>query len=171
MIRERKREYLFLFFCAVPILLFFFLMSLANKVQGNWPGVGYFAGQMIFVGVFGRSIDSRKRKFMRAALVVALVFSAFVYIVPFVNVPRKMNPTVKLLGWKELGQRVSEVVEQMENETGRSPFIFSDRYQTTAELAFYVRRQPRVYNINLGRRNNQYDLWQDFDQLAGMDGI
>ena len=108
---------------------------------------------------------------MRAALVVALLFSAFIYIVPFVNVPRKMNPTVKLLGWKELGQRVSEVVAQMENETGRSPFIFSDRYQTTAELAFYVRRQPRVYNINLGRRNNQYDLWQNFEKLIGADGI
>ncbi len=63
------------------------------------------------------------------------------------------------------------MVEQMEIETGRKPFIFSKRYQITAELAFYVRHQPKVYNINLGRRNNQYDLWQDFDQVVGTDAI
>ena len=171
-VRERKREGLFLFFCVAPILLFFFLLSLGQKVQGNWPGVGYFAGLAVFVGVFGGSVRPGKRKFIRAALVVALIFSALIYIVPFVNLPRKLNPVVvKSLGWKELGQRVSEVVEQMERETGQKPFIFSNRYQTTAELAFYVREQPMVYNINLGRRHNQYDLWQDFEKLIGSDGI
>ncbi len=108
---------------------------------------------------------------MRAALVVALFFSAYVYIVPFVNLPKKFDLTFKLVGWKELGQRVSEVVEEMERKTGQRPFIFSESYQTTAELAFYVRHQPEVYNINLGRRNNQYDLWQDLDRLVGTDGI
>lgn len=171
-VRERKREGLFLFFCASPILLFYFFLSLTQKVQGNWPGVGYFAGLAVFVSVFGNSIDLRKRKFMRAALVVALVISAFIYIVPFVNLPRKLNPAViKSLGWEELGQRVSEVVDEMESKTGQKPFIFSDRYQTTAELAFYVRQQPIVYNINLGRRHNQYDLWQDFEKLVGSNGI
>ncbi len=170
-VRERKREYLFLFFCTVPILLFFFFLSLTQKVQGNWPAVGYFAGTAVFVGVFGGSASPGKRQFMWAALVVALIFSAFVYLVPFVDLPRKLNPTVKLVGWKELGQRVSEVAEEMERKTGQRPFIFSDGYQITAELAFYVRHQPKVYNINLGRRNNQYDLWQDFDSLIGADGI
>ncbi len=108
---------------------------------------------------------------MRAALIVALFFSAFLYIVPFVDLPRKLDLTVKLVGWKELGQKVSEVVEEMERKTGQRPFIFSERYQTTAELAFYVRHQPEVYNIKLTRRNNQYDLWQDFDRLVGTDGI
>ncbi|MCK4850412.1 MAG: glycosyltransferase family 39 protein [Phycisphaerae bacterium] len=170
-VREKKREYLFLFFCTVPILLFYFLLSLHQKVQGNWPAVGYFAGTAVFVGLFGTSVNSRKRKFMRAALIVALFFSAYVYIVPFVDLPKRLDLTFKLVGWKELGQRVSEVVEEMERKTGQRPFIFSERYQTTAELAFYVRHQPEVYNINLGRRNNQYDLWQDFDQLVGMDAI
>ncbi len=170
-IRQRKREYLFLFFCTAPILLFYFILSLHQKVQGNWPAVGYFTGTAVFVGIFGTSANPRKRKFMRAALIVALFFSAYVYIVPFVDLPKRLDLTFKLVGWKELGQRVSEVVEEMERKTGQKPFIFSKRYQTTAELAFYVRHQPEVYNINLGRRNNQYDLWQDFDQLVGMDAI
>jgi len=169
--RERKREYLFLFFCTGPILLFYFILSLHQKVQGNWPAVGYFAGTAVFVGMFGTSANSRKRKFMWAALIVALFFSAYVYIVPFVDLPKRLDLTFKLVGWKELGQRVSEVVEEMERKTGQRPFIFGERYQTTAELAFYVRHQPEVYNINLGRRNNQYDLWQDFDRLVGTDGI
>jgi undecaprenyl-diphosphatase len=170
-IRQSKREYLFLFFCTVPILLFYLLLSLYQKVPGNWPLAAYFTGTAAFVGLFGTSANPGKRKFMWASLIVALLFSAFIYIVAFVDLPRKLDPAVRLIGWVELGQRVSEVVEEMETETGRRPFIFSDRYQIAAELAFYVRQQPRVYNINLGRRNNQYDLWQDFDQVAGMDAI
>lgn len=41
--------------------------------------------------------------------------------------------------------------------------IFSDRYQISSELAFYTQGNPIVYCINLGRRMNQYDLWQSIN--------
>lgn len=169
--RERKREYLFLFFCTAPVLLSYFVLSLHQKVAGNWPAVGYLTGAAAFVGLFGDSSSSRKRQFMRASLIVALLFSLFIYVSAFADLPRKLDLAVRLVGWTELGQAVSEAVEEMERETGQRPFVFSARYQIAAELAFYVRQQPKVYNINLGRRNNQYDLWQGFEQLVGTDAI
>jgi undecaprenyl-diphosphatase len=49
--------------------------------------------------------------------------------------------------------------------------LLSDRYQISSELAFYVRGQPQTFNVNLGRRMNQYDLWDGLPRLAGHDAI
>jgi undecaprenyl-diphosphatase len=53
----------------------------------------------------------------------------------------------------------------------RAPFLISDRYQISSELAFYTADQPYTYNVNLGRRLNQYDLWDGLPALAGGDAI
>ena len=50
-------------------------------------------------------------------------------------------------------------------------FILSNRYQVASELAFYVPGNPVVYNINLGRRMNQYDIWGGLEGMVGMDGL
>ena len=49
--------------------------------------------------------------------------------------------------------------------------MLSDRYQISSELAFYVKGQPQTFNVNLGRRMNQYDLWDGLPTLAGHDAI
>ena len=53
----------------------------------------------------------------------------------------------------------------------QAPFLLSDRYQISSELAFYVSGQPQTFNVNLGRRMNQYDLWDGLPTLAGHDAI
>ncbi len=53
----------------------------------------------------------------------------------------------------------------------KESFIFSDKYQIASELAFYVDGQPKVYCANLGRRLNQYDFWDGFEKLIGMDAL
>ena len=40
-------------------------------------------------------------------------------------------------------------------------FFFSDAYDVTAALAFYLPGQPAVYCADFGRRRNQYDFWPD----------
>jgi undecaprenyl-diphosphatase len=45
-------------------------------------------------------------------------------------------------------------------------FVFSDRYQISSELAFYIDGHPKTYCINLGRRMNQYDLWPGMNDEA-----
>jgi hypothetical protein len=84
---------------------------------------------------------------------------------PFgLRIPTRLDLVSKRLrGWPELGQAVSEV----KRGAARPLFLVSDRYQ----LAFYVEGQPRVYNANLGRRMNQYDLWGGWDALRGRDGL
>jgi hypothetical protein len=50
-------------------------------------------------------------------------------------------------------------------------FLLSDRYQITSELAFYTAGHPPAYNLNLGRRLNQYDFWDGLDERRGWDAI
>ncbi len=53
----------------------------------------------------------------------------------------------------------------------RPVFIFSDKYQVTSELAFYVKGHPATYCLNLDRRMNQYDLWPGFENLLHYDAV
>jgi len=53
----------------------------------------------------------------------------------------------------------------------RPVFIFSDKYQISSELAFYVKDHPVTYCVNLGRRMNQYDLWPGFNNLIHYDAL
>ena len=77
------------------------------------------------------------------------------------------DPLGRLKGWRELAQAVDGLSSQMP----RPPFFLSDRYQVSSELAFYATGQPHTYNVNLGRRLNQYDLWNGLPALGGHDAI
>ncbi len=80
-----------------------------------------------------------------------------------------MDPASRLTGWRELGENVSDIYEQM--SVAHPVFIFSDAYQVSSELAFYVKGRPITYCINLGRRMNQYDFWPGFNDLLHYDAI
>jgi undecaprenyl-diphosphatase len=77
------------------------------------------------------------------------------------------DPLARLKGWRALARAVERLREQRPN----APFVLSDRYQISSELAFYIRGQPHTYNVNLGRRLNQYDLWDGLPTLAGHDAV
>jgi hypothetical protein len=53
----------------------------------------------------------------------------------------------------------------------RRTFLVADHYQTVSELAFYTPGRPPAYNFNLGRRLNQYDLWEGPDARLGWDAV
>jgi hypothetical protein len=77
------------------------------------------------------------------------------------------DPLARLKGWRALARAVEALADQRPT----APFLLSDRYQISSELAFYIRGQPHTYNVNLGRRLNQYDLWDGLPTLTGHDAI
>jgi len=64
-----------------------------------------------------------------------------------------------MVGWEDLGRFVSKYYNPERD------FIFSNLYQISAEMAFYVKGNPQTYVFNYYQRMNQYDLWEvkDFD--------
>jgi len=77
--------------------------------------------------------------------------------------PPQRDPTKRVVGWKELGLKVTNIVEHLNTD---KYFIFSHSYHIASEMAFYVKGHPQTYCINLGRRMNQFDLWEGIDQFS-----
>lgn len=155
----------FLFWFSIPIILFFVLKSLHGKVQANWALPGYATGFIAFSTLF-ISRWKRIRKWLKLMMIVgtalSLVTTAIAHYTLILKLPPDVDPTARIRGWKELGGEVSTLVDELSK---KGPFfIFSDRYQISSELAFYVKGHPVTYCVNLGRRMNQYDLWRGFDR-------
>jgi membrane-associated phospholipid phosphatase len=169
---KKDKEGDFLFWFSVPIVLFFVLKSLQGKVQGNWALPAYATGFVAFAAHYFRGASSVRKpvKVLAAsALVLAFVVTVFAHVPSILNLPLKLDPAKKLQGWKELGMAASGV--QSEMSSAGPLFVFSDSYQISSELAFYMKGNPVTYCVNLGRRMNQYDLWPGFGNLLGYNAI
>ncbi len=169
---RKKREGAFLFWFSMPVIVFFLLKSIQAKVQANWALPGYLSGIIAFSAFYMKRFYSGKRGpkiFIATAVLLSALVTAVAYYPSILNLPVKLDPTSRVRGWKELGAEVTKIHEQM--SATRPVFIFSDRYQVSSELAFYVKGHPVTYCINLGRRMNQYDLWPGFNNLLHYDAI
>lgn len=157
-------RYSFLFWMGIPLGLLYLLLSLHEYCQANWPAPMYFTGALIIASVFAG------KKILKYGIILGLILSLLIFTVdllPFI--PNRLDPTLRARGWKKLGEEVGKANKDL-SKIGKV-FIFSDTYQITSELAFYVPGQPKTYCANLGRRMNQYDLWQDFNKLIGYNAI
>ncbi len=170
--RRREREGAFLFWFSVPIVVFFLLKSLQGKVEANWALPGYITGIIAFseFSIKKFSSDGRfKKTLIVTAVILSVMVTSIAHFPSILNLPSKQDPTLRLRGWKSLGVEVTKLYEQM--SAHNSVFIFSDSYQVSSELAFYVKGHPITYCMNLGRRINQYDLWPGFRSLLRYDAI
>lgn len=169
---RKDRAGAFTFWFSVPVILFFILKSVQGKVQANWALPGYAAGFIAFSAYFaGDGMPPGRRSTILPALAVLLAFAltAFAHFPSVLHLPRKMDPTIRLVGWKELGHEADRIYEGLSSEG--PAFVFSDSYQMASELAFYMKGNPTTYCINLGRRMNQYDLWPGLENYVGYNAL
>jgi 4-amino-4-deoxy-L-arabinose transferase-like glycosyltransferase len=169
---RKKREGAFLFWFLIPVIAFFLLKSMQAKVQANWALPGYLSGIVAFSAFYMKRFHSEGKGIkilIAAAVLLAVIITAIAHYPSIINLPVKQDPTLRLRGWKELGAEVTNIYER--KSVKRPVFIFSDRYQVSSELAFYVKGHPVTYCINLGRRMNQYNLWPGFSKMLHYDAI
>jgi undecaprenyl-diphosphatase len=166
---------------SVPVFLFFQAWSLTAKVQANWAAHAYVTASVALAAWcegwprWGAS-GQRTRRWNALLLAAILLPAALLPIAIFPEILGLVGTSVpvnldlvgkRLRGWPELGHAVGDLIRQ----DAHPPFLMSDRYQIASQLAFYVPGQPRVFNANLGRRMNQYDVWGGWEALHGRDGL
>ncbi|MGD0264344.1 MAG: glycosyltransferase family 39 protein [Candidatus Methylomirabilota bacterium] len=180
-IRQGREDLLLLACLSLPVLLFFQGWSFVTKVQANWAAHAYFTAAVAVGGwadtwpPWGerRRVTRRLNGLLLASIILPTVLLPVAFVPDVLGlfgarVPAAVDLVSKRLrGWPELGQ----VVTQVQRGAASPLFLVSDRYQIASELAFYVEGHPRVYNANVGRRMNQYDLWGGWDALQGRDGL
>ena len=135
MMDDRK---LFLVSFSVPLLLFFFSVSLIDWVKINWMMPAYISGAILLAAFL-------PRKFLKAQLLVSM-FLHIVLLVQIVLYPVPVKSDDTWWGWDKLN---SEVLDIRAEYPGY--FIFSnDGYKTTAILNFY---DQEVYAGNIVGEN------------------
>lgn len=160
-----------------PVLIFFFFLTYAftKRVEVNWSVFAYSSIPVLLVQRFTNM--RRKKLAWSLAILTFSLLLAFSYLTPYLHPlglhkiwPPKKDPVHRVIGWDKLGQRVQEIIDQ---QVSAPFFIFSDSYEVACQAAFYIRDHQRPYNINLGRRQNQLDLWPGLEQLEnqGYTGI
>lgn len=156
-----------LFLLSLPVLVVLISKGLVtDKLYGNW-GAAALPPLVVLGGLAvdrlsrsGRSAQ-RLRNWMAGTAfgVLGLLFAA-AFGLDHARVGA--DPRSQLLFWDQLGAAVEE---RLGTRTDR---LLVGSYQEAAELAFYCRDRERPLCANLGgRRMNQYDLWNDFDSVAG----
>jgi undecaprenyl-diphosphatase len=173
----RGREpYRFLTAFGVPVLAFYLLLGLQGKLQANWAAPAYPGLALVTAGALAecrtRLEAPRRRRqaaLLAAGAALALAVSGLGHVTDRLGLPPRLDPTTRLKGWSELGAAVLRVRAAM--PAPARTFLLSDRYQITSELAFYVPGHPPAYNLNLGRRLNQYDFWEGPSSRTGWDAV
>ena len=173
----RGREpYRFLVAWAVPLLAFYGALSLQGKVQANWPAAAYpslgLAAAGLWVEGRARAGTAGRRahdRWLISAAVVALVVVLLGHVTDHLAIPPRLDPATRLRGWAELGSEAGRLRAAMPRP--EQTMLLSDQYQITSELAFYVPGSPPAYNLALGRRRNQYDLWESPSVRMGWDAV
>lgn len=177
---EMREQSLFLVMFSAPVLLFFLSWSVFSKVETNWAAPGYLAAVIALAAwwdnILGEKSSTPKRSVLTLYTLILLPGAFLCLVAHFpaalnlvgIELPPRLDPTRRLHGWKDLGSAVAAALEASEN---RDLFLLSDTYQIASEMAFYVPGQPKTYNVNLGRRMNQYDLWGGIEQLRDRDGL
>jgi membrane-associated phospholipid phosphatase len=174
---------IFLFAFSIPVIAFFLLKSIQGKVQANWAMTGYITGIIALSWYFAGSSETRRniagadswkkgKAVLWTCFATALIVTMVSHYPWVIKLPPKLDPSSRLRGWHQLSGAVDPAYRLL---SGFGPvFVFSDSYQISSELAFYVHGHPKAYCINLGRRMDQYDLWpgmnEDAERIRREDG-
>lgn len=174
--RRRPQDRLFLSIGLVFVAVVF-LYAFRARTKANWtlPGL-----MLLSLPVFEMLRDEADRAarvwrlLVRWSLVVtAFAFAGLIYHVAFF-IPGV--PAIDYLaGWRELGRVAAERAREIEEKTGRKPFIIGHgrRYVVATELAFYVPApETTVGDWAVGKdRPIAFRYWMDLEDFRGRDAL
>lgn len=164
--------------CAIPILLFYFLMSIESDVEANWPMAAYSTLAILIAQdtvaritgiVPALSITRSWIRLWRGFLVFTPVLAVLMLLPPraVAAIPwlGENLPLHRVNGQKELATRIHHQMEVLRSKTGREPFAMADSYGQASLLAYYLPGHPVVYSAasRLGGRKSAYDFFPDTD--------
>lgn len=157
-----------------PLWLVITCWTIKSHTEANWTAASFIGAAMLGGLALMRWWDKPQRR-QRGRIIlasVAAVVTVLIYLSPLAPVPEQYNMTNRLKGWASLGGEIGRLM-QTQFENPDRVFVFSNKYDLTAELAFYTPGQPITYNIwSDDRRMNQYDIWPGPDlNKTGWDAI
>ncbi|MGV6815309.1 MAG: ArnT family glycosyltransferase [Phycisphaerales bacterium] len=156
---------------AIPILVFYFLVSLIAQTEGNWAMAGFTtlvppAAWAVQDAI--RRNDHPVKFAWGAAITIGLaIFMLFPGARWLADRPLigPLVPIKRISGMREHADDAQRVIDQLAKETNQHPIIMSEHYGRASLLAFYLSGHPTVFctSSQVGGRKTQYDLWKETD--------
>ncbi len=162
-----------------PLWGFFLLWSFHTRIYPNWSAMSYACGLILAAACLERLLEAKpepsKVPLTRRLAPLWVSLSLVIFLAVHAQqplsavLPDKYNPAARLKGWSDLGQHLEEIRRSMPNPD--KVFFFSDAYDVTAALAFYIPGRPVTFCADFGRRLSQYDLWPGPEDKKGWDAV
>lgn len=173
-----SEEEFFLGMFSLPLVLFYFLLSLGDAGEVNWTAPG-FLGLGLLAMRYWLDLDwpaAKKARWAGWALGISLLMSLWMTNtdgprqVGLSWPPYQMDPLLRLRGWESAAQELEAMASQMQDESEEPLFVISNDYGSAAILSFYsrdldvIRPCPEYPLINArfmenGRVKNQFAFW------------
>jgi Dolichyl-phosphate-mannose-protein mannosyltransferase len=195
--RDFDAEKAYLWWLSAPVFIVFLLFSLkTGGGEPNWPVVAYLSGLVLAVGWLAEQLPCAPwwyRRLTGVGLAISCSLGLFIIVLmhhsewvrstvahiagpPTDQHPlpvRRLDPTCRLRGWRQLAAEVDCLRERLRAE-GIEPVLAAGSWTLPGELSFYCQGHPVVYSLSSlgGERHSQYDLWRpnplaDPDQYLG----
>jgi 4-amino-4-deoxy-L-arabinose transferase-like glycosyltransferase len=179
--RRRVDEPLRYLWCmSVPVVAFFAAFTLTNGGgEPNWPMAAYLAGGVLVAAWMTERLANGSLLTQRVlvggwltstivGLLAIVMLHEPIWFQPLLEalvgppnernrMPlRRVDPTFRLRGWRQLAEEVDQLREQLGD-----PVLAAATWTIPGELGFYCAGHPTVYGLGpaFGERHSQYDLW------------
>ena len=169
-------EYRYLAILSYPALLAFQALSMFSRVHPNWPAPFYITAFPLGVAWALESGSLARKKALKIGVAVGLIFTFFTYFPGTLGalgfpLSSKTDPTMRLRGWSELGDRVGALDQELRARygwDGQSLVIASDQRQLVSEISFYAPGNPEVFIWPGSMKiNSQYHLLPGLSMKIG----
>ncbi|MFN0066578.1 MAG: ArnT family glycosyltransferase [Limisphaerales bacterium] len=164
-----------------PGLGAFFVLSMFQEVNPNWPLVFYAAGFTLLAAWGTGAVELQRpgataRRWFPAGVALGGVLLVIAHTLPFI-LPRtpwagtKKDPTRELRGWRPLAEAAGRALAASPRPERTVVIVVASR-QTAAQLGFYLPGRPRVYRWeNPAHIHTQYGMWGGPTDRAGWDAL
>ena len=163
--KSKIQNRMFLICLGLPVFLFFCLVALKAKVQGNWAVCAWLTLTVLWSGLLTEMPPKRARRWLIGAvttsgLLTVLLLSPGLRWRLGLRLPPDADLSNTTTGWRETAARVAQVRNEMA-AGGRPVFVAANDYQYAAEMAFYLPDHPKTQDLFLRFRLTMYAAYID----------
>jgi membrane-associated phospholipid phosphatase len=171
---------LYLFSMGAPLFVCYLLWSFHSRVFPNWiaPSIpALFCLMIVYWHARWDEVRSWARKYLFTGLVLGLVVvlclhnTNFVAKLAGIQLPPKLNPSVRVQGWEETAKLVNDARKDLELE-GKPVFIIGGHYGITSLINFYlpeartnIHQTLLAYCVTSQQPKNQFYFWPGYREL------
>lgn len=170
---RREDRYGFCTFMAGVLFAICVGISLKGPCYANWGAPMYIGGLILGARALLDSpwSEGAKRRALGVAFGIGILFILLTYNLEAFRalpwVPQEDYPTSRVMGWRELGERVARLRRDLGDV-----FVLTPDRRIAAEVAFYGGEWERVYQFQgAGAPRSQFHLWGGIEGEKGRDAI